>query len=209
MTGVQTCALPIWKNRKPHSAYWQQDVHYTIEASLNDSSDILQGQEEILYFNNSPFELTVLYFHLYNNAYTPDSYLTQLQSNQPQTLRFGKYRKKGLGTEVTSVSQLNQPLKTELDNTILKVYLKQPLKPGASVNLSLSFNTYFDREVVQNRMKMFQNGPNKHYDIVRWYPRLAVFDAQRLWNTDQHLNHEFYGDFGSFHIKLWLPNHFI
>ena len=198
-----------WKNRKPHSAYWQQDVHYTIEASLNDSSDILQGQEEILYFNNSPFELTVLYFHLYNKAYTPGSYLTQLQSNQSQTLRFGKYRKKGLGTEVTSVSQLNQPLKTELDNTILKVYLKQPLKPGASVNLSLSFNTYFDREVVQNRMKMFQNGPNKHYDIVHWYPRLAVFDAQRLWNTDQHLNHEFYGDFGSFHIKLWLPNHFI
>ena len=42
-----------WKNRKPFSDYWQQDVHYNITASLNDSTDIITGHEELSYFNNS------------------------------------------------------------------------------------------------------------------------------------------------------------
>ena len=28
-----------WKNRKPHAAYWQQDVHYTINAVINDEKN--------------------------------------------------------------------------------------------------------------------------------------------------------------------------
>ena len=43
-----------WKNRKPFTDYWQQDVHYNISAQLNDSSDIITGHEELIYFNNSP-----------------------------------------------------------------------------------------------------------------------------------------------------------
>ena len=49
--------LLYWKNRKPFTDYWQQDVHYNITASLNDSSDIITGHEELSYFNNSPKDL--------------------------------------------------------------------------------------------------------------------------------------------------------
>ena len=54
-----------WKNRKPFADYWQQDVHYTIKATLNDTTDIISGHEELTYWNNSPKELYVVYFHLY------------------------------------------------------------------------------------------------------------------------------------------------
>ena len=35
-----------WKNRKPFADYWQQDVHYKIKATLNDTTDIISGSME-------------------------------------------------------------------------------------------------------------------------------------------------------------------
>ena len=70
-----------WKNRKPFADYWQQDVHYNINAQLNDSSDIITGHEELTYWNNSPKDLYAVYFHLYNNAQCKDSYLADLYKN--------------------------------------------------------------------------------------------------------------------------------
>src|SRR6187397_2525878 len=70
-----------WKNRKPFEGYWQQDVHYKIKAALNDSSQIISGEEQLTYWNNSPDTLYFVYFHLYQNAFQPGSYLDNLQEN--------------------------------------------------------------------------------------------------------------------------------
>ena len=198
-----------WKNRKPYEGYWQQDVHYNLEAELNDSADVLAGTEELIYWNNSPFELPFVYFHLYNNAQNKDSYAADLYRNNNYRLRFGKYRSKDLGTTVEEIKANGLLLKTELDNTILKVWLPKTLKPGESITFNLVFKTYFDKEVIRNRMKMFNSFGKKHYDIVHWYPRIAVLDSKFTWNTDQHMDHEFYGDFGSYHVELTLPAHYV
>lgn len=198
-----------WKNRMPYEGYWQQDVHYNIKAELNDSSDIITGSEELTYWNNSPYTLSFVYFHLYNNAQTKDSYLADLYKNNNYNLKFGKYRSKDLGTQVEMISSNGQQLKTELDNTILKVYLAKPLPPGESATLNIDFKTYFDKEAIRNRMKMFNSYGKKHYDIVHWYPRIAVIDRKFVWTTDQHMDHEFYGDFGSFNVEMTLPNDYI
>ena len=34
-----------WKNKKPYEGYWQQDVHYTINAILNEEDELINGQE--------------------------------------------------------------------------------------------------------------------------------------------------------------------
>src|SRR5437764_1484304 len=81
-----------WKNRKPHAAYWQQDVHYNIKAQLNDPKNTIEGDEELTYFNNSPDDLTFVYFHLYNNANTKNSYLADQYRNSNIPLHFGPYR---------------------------------------------------------------------------------------------------------------------
>lgn len=198
-----------WKNRKPVEGYWQQDVHYSIKAELNDSSDIVSGNEELTYWNNSPYEISYVYFHLYSNAQTKDSYLADLYRNNNYNLKFGKYRKQNLGTTVETISANGQELKTELDNTILKVFLLKPIKPGESTTFNLNFKTYFDREAIRNRMKEFNSFGKKHYDIVHWYPRIAVIDQKFAWVTDQHMDHEFYGDFGSFYVEMTLPNNYV
>ncbi len=198
-----------WKNRKPFEGYWQQDVHYTIKAEVNDSSDILTGNEELTYWNNSPYDISFVYFHLYSNAQTKNSYCANLYKNNDYNLKFGKYREQGLGTQVEKITVNGQDLKTELDNTILKVYFAKPLKSGESLTMVIDFKTYFDKEAIRNRMKLFNAFGNKHYDIVHWYPRVTVIDSKFGWNTDQHMDHEFYGDFGSFNVEMTMPNNYI
>ena len=65
-----------WKNKMPHAAYWQQDVHYRIKADIDETTDIISGDETLIYWNNSPNNLDFVYFHLYQNAFQPDSYFS-------------------------------------------------------------------------------------------------------------------------------------
>lgn len=198
-----------WKNRKPYEGYWQQDVHYNIKAFVDDSTDIVSGSEELTYWNNSPNDLTIVYFHLYNNAQCKGSYLADLYKNNGYKMKFGKYRSQGLGTSVEKIMVNGKELKTELDNTVLKVWLPKPLLSGESITFNINFKTYFDKEAIRNRMKSFNSFGNKHYDLVHWYPRIAVFDRRKGWDTDQHMDHEFYGDFGSYYVEVTFPNHYV
>ncbi|HSH66185.1 MAG TPA: M1 family metallopeptidase, partial [Bacteroidia bacterium] len=157
----------------------------------------------------SPDELNVVYFHLYSNAQTKGSYLEDLYKNNNIKVKFGKYGAQGLGIVVTSITSEGNELKTELDNTILQVTLPAPLKTGESITFKIMFKTYFDNGTIRNRMKLFNSWGYKHYDVVHWYPRISVYDRKLGWDTDQHMDHEFYGDFGTFDVSFTLPNHYI
>ncbi|MGL4598093.1 MAG: M1 family metallopeptidase, partial [Bacteroidia bacterium] len=199
-----------WKNRMPHAAYWQQDVHYNLKASIDDKTDIITGSEELTYWNNSPDTLYFVFFHLYENAFQPESYTDDLHRNNNYAIKYGKYEAQKLGTTVADIAVEGQTAKTELDNTILKVWLPKPLLPNSSVKISMNFKTYFDNGgTIRRRMKMYQTFGFKHYDGVHWYPRLCVYDRKFGWETDQHLTREFYGDFGSYDVELTFPNNFI
>lgn len=198
-----------WKNRKPFEGYWQQDVHYKINASIDDKSDIIDGNIELVYTNNSPDNLPFVYFHLYSNAQAKGSYLEDLYKNNGYKIYHGKYQSQGLGTNVSKITLNGAELKTEQDNTILKVSLPKPIKPGESVTFKIDFKTYFDNGSIRNRMKLFNAWGYKHYDVVHWYPRISVYDRKFGWDTDQHMDHEFYGDFGTYDVAFTFPNNYI
>jgi hypothetical protein len=198
-----------WKNRKPFEGYWQQDVQYKITAAIDDKTDIIDGSEELTYWNNSPDALPFVYFHLYNNAQVKGSYLSDLYKNNGYKLKYGKYQQQGLGTAVSKIMLNGIELKTELDNTVLKVYLPTPLKSGESIVFKIDFKTYFDTGSIRNRMKLFNAWGFKHYDVVHWYPRISVYDRKLGWDTDQHMDHEFYGDFGTYDVAFTIPKQYI
>ena len=52
---------------------WQQHIDYKINASLDVQTNIVKGSENIVYTNNSPDTLRKVYFHLYWNAFQPNS----------------------------------------------------------------------------------------------------------------------------------------
>lgn len=198
-----------WKNKMPHAGYWQQDVYYNIKANINETLDIIEGEETLTYWNNSPNDLNFVYFHLYQNAFQPDSYLDNLQKENGQNPEYGVYEKSKLGTEIESILVNGQATETILDNTILKVFLPQPLKSQESITFNIKFSTYFDEGGVRRRMKTFDSFGQTHYDGVHWYPRISVYDAKFGWTTDQHLGKEFYGDFGCYDVELTFSSNYI
>ncbi|MDI6808024.1 MAG: M1 family peptidase, partial [Candidatus Eisenbacteria bacterium] len=52
---------------------WQQAVHYTIDATLNVGDGTILATESLSYTNNSPENLSEVFFHLYLNAVRPGS----------------------------------------------------------------------------------------------------------------------------------------
>ena len=198
-----------WKNKMPYAGYWQQDVNYLLKANIDERTNIIEGSEQLTYFNNSPDTLKFVYFHLYQNAFQPSSYLDNLQKQNNVKPRYGKYEAEKRGTEISKIQNNGNDLKTELDNTILKVYLPKPLPPSSSIDFTIDFKTYFDLGNTRRRMKLFNSFGSKHFDGVHWYPRICVYDAKFGWDTQQHLGKEFYGDFGVYDLELTFSSNFV
>ncbi len=199
-----------WKNKMPHPGYWQQDVYYKIKANIDENTDIISAEQELVYTNNSPDNLDVVYFHLYQNAFQPGSYYDDLQKNNGESPNYGKYESNKLGTIIDAISVDGIVVKTELDNTILKVYLPRTLKTNENISFNITFKTYFDDGGdVRRRMALFNSWGYKHYNGVHWYPRICVYDAKFGWTRDQHLGKEFYGDFGTFDVELTFASNFV
>jgi hypothetical protein len=200
-----------WKNKSPRADYWQQDVHYKIDAILDDSNDVLAGKVVLKYYNNSPDTLNEVFFHVNENAFTPGSYYHNLHLNNKSKPKFGKNAKNGLGTVVSNIKVNNNSVTPVLDNTVFKLKLPMALLPNDSTTIEMDFQTYFDIDAgMRRRMKIFKTQNNlKHFDAVHWYPQICVYDSKFGWTTDQHLDKEFYNNFGTFDVSLQLPQHYV
>ena len=198
-----------WKNRKPYGGYWQQDVHYTLTGDIDEKNDQITGHEKLVYTNNSPDVLKFVYFHLYQNAFQPDSYYDKLLNATDQPKEWGENESAKKGTTIENLTVNGETVKTELDNTVLKIWLPQPLPPGKSMTFEMDFKTWFDIANSDRRMKTFNSAGQRHYDGVHWYPRISVYDRKFGWTTDQHLSHEFYGDFGAFDVELTFASNYV
>ena len=198
-----------WNNKKPHSDYWQQDVYYKINANIDEQTDLIEGTEKLTYWNNSPDDLNVVYFHLYQNAFQPESHHAELNEQNNYKIKYGPYEADKKGTEVHKITSQGRKILLEQDNTILKVHLSKPIKSGESIDFDIEFTTYFGKGAMGRRMKKFNSNGKTHYDGVHWYPRISVYDAKFGWTTDQHLGKEFYGDFGAFDVELTFAANYI
>ncbi len=210
--------LPPTTYHLPPTTYWQQKVHYQIDASLDDSSEVITGKLRLTYTNNSPNTLNEAFFHLYQNSNQPGSLTDKLYELNKIKPTYGNYEKQGLGTQITWIqiegNKSTKPYKKvildpQIDYTIMKIDLPEPLQSGDSCVFEIWFKTYFDRGSIRRRMKVFDHHGVKHFNGVHWYPRICVYDRKFTWETSQHLEKEFYGDFGTFDVKLNLPEKYI
>lgn len=198
-----------WQNRKPDAAYWQQDVYYKIDARIDEEKHTISASEKLEYRNNSPDTLRYVYFHLWQNAFVKGSYLHELERANNIKPRLGDYEAKGLGCVVEEINVDGEKVKLELDNTILKVYLPEPLMPDSKITLDIQFTTYWDNGATRRRMKMYDAWGQMHYNGVQWFPKMCVYDRKFGWDTYQHLNKEFYADFGMYEVSLDFPSNYV
>ena len=187
--------------------YWQQEVHYKIDVSLNDLDHTLKADETIDYVNHSPDTLHFIWFHLWPNAYKDN---TTALSRQLTKLKDRSGKLKGI-EENGYIDSLHftvngQPaiVEAQTENIdIVKINLNVALLPGQHITIATPFfvkiPTYTSRSGYSDRMFM----------ITQWYPKPAVYD-RKGWHPFPYLDMgEFYSEFGSFTVNINVPSSYI
>jgi hypothetical protein len=55
------------------NGYWQQHVDYKMDVVMDVKNYQYKGKQQLVYTNNSPDTLRRVFYHLYNNAFQPNS----------------------------------------------------------------------------------------------------------------------------------------
>src|SRR5216110_2497256 len=197
----------------PGPRYWQQRADYTIRATLDTATHTIAGSETLRYANNSPDTLRYLWLELEQNIYKANSRGAALN---PTDVRFaGRGFEGGYTIEyVRAVRRLGQasgriPLATTDNGTMRRVDLDRPLAPGGRAELELGYR-FEVPEHGSDRMGREQFPGGWLYEVAQWYPRVAVYDDVRGWNTEQYLGQgEFYLEYGDIDFAITVPRGFI
>jgi peptidase M1-like protein len=200
----------------PGPGYWEQRVDYEIKASLDTAGKSVSGEERITYNNNSPDTLRYVWLQLDQNLFNDHSRGFFVFGQDP---RFGSH-----GAQVSvSLSKVAEPaarpakgkagrpatpLEYTVNGTMMRIDLAHPLPPKGKQVLELAWSFPFGPN--GNRMGMEEIDGSTVYEVAQWYPRLAVYDDVRGWNTEQYLGQgEFYLEYGSFDVSLTVPTDMI
>jgi hypothetical protein len=198
---------------------WQQRIDYKINALLDVATNILKGSEDIVYTNNSTDTLKKVYFHLYWNAFQPNSSMDirsrELGKNTMTsrrgdiikdwdarvTDRIQKLTPAEIGYQkVSQILIAGKAQKLIEHETILEVQLIHPILPKSSVKLSLVFEAQVPKQI---RRSGRDNAEGVRFSMSQWYPKMVEYDYQG-WNTNAYIAREFYGVWGNFDVSLQL-----
>lgn len=188
--------------------YFQQEVNYKINVTLNDKLHELNAFEAVEYINNSPDTLQYLYFHLWPNGYSNnktalagqlfDFYGKEKLFNDPElrgsidSLEF-----KVNGHQVQWNLLTGQP-------DICQIILNEPLLASDTINITTPFHVKIPKGVTS---RLGHIGDS--YQISQWYPKPAVYDRSG-WHQMPFLDQgEFYSEFGCFDVSITLPDNYI
>ncbi|MDT0497952.1 M1 family metallopeptidase [Algiphilus sp. W345] len=188
-------------NGAPGPDYWQNRVDYSIHADLDTESQQLGAREVIHYTNNSPDALASLWLQLDQNIYRKDARSIHA-SGWPRTKFTEGYRFAKVEVEVGGQ---RYPADYLIDDTRMQVRLRQPLPPGGA---DLKLHIDYDYDIPGDFGGRTAIGDSEHgpiYDIAQWYPRMAVYDDQRGWDTLPYLASEFYLEYGDFDYWITVP----
>ncbi len=178
--------------------YWQQRADYTIAAALDTALQQVSGSVTIRYTNNSPDSLRFVWLQLEQNLYRSGSKGSALF---PADSRWGVRGFQG-GFELAGVRVNGRAASVRVDDTMGRIDLDQPVAPsGGKITITA---TYSFRVPEHGSDRMGRDGTL--YEIAQWYPRMAVYDDIRGWNTDPYLGQgEFYLEYGDIDFSVTAP----
>ena len=203
--------------------YWQQAVDYKMDVHMNVKNYQYKGTQRLVYTNNSPDTLNVVFYHLYFNAFQPgsemDSHLQSLPDPDPRMAtnvgtkdkpqwvsRISQLKPNEVGyLKVLSLTQDGQSVSYEHASTILKVKLAKPILPkGQAV-----FEMTFEGQVPVMIRRAGRNSPDGvALSMAQWYPKMVAYDFKG-WHATEYLGREFYGVWGDFDVKITIDKNYI
>ncbi|HFX17811.1 MAG TPA: M1 family peptidase, partial [Flavobacteriales bacterium] len=201
----------IPKTEPEKRGYWQQYVHYTMDIDMNTQKHQYTGKQTLEYQNNSYDTLTKVYYHLYWNAFQPNSAMAwkarivpDPDRNMDKTLQALKPDEIGF-IKVNSLSQDEQAVPYKVVGTILEVNLNKPILPGEKTTFKMNYLAQVPKMI---RRAGRNNKEGIDYSMAQWYPKLCEYDY-RGWHTDPYLAREFYGVWGDFDVTIHIDKKYM
>lgn len=194
-------------NLAAQTPYFQQEVHYTIQATLNDRDHTLDGQVRMEYVNHSPDALPEIRMHLWANAYKNRQTAFCRQKLRDGSARFyfapeeqlGYFKNIDFAADGVKVNWHIDPKNPDI--AILQ--LAQPLAPGSKITIE----TPFFLKIPASFSRLGHVATS--YQMTQWYPKPAVYDHLG-WHDIPYLDvGEFYAEFGSFDVTITLPENYV
>lgn len=186
----------------PGPAFWQNRADYRITATLDPASRKLSGSEVISYTNHSPDALDVLWLQLDQNRYRRDARGAFTGDHFPTEFTDGYHIE---SVQVDDGSGTLHAATWVVSDTRMQVRLPTELKANdGQLRLHIRWSFTVPGEF-GGRMDVNPSKNGEIFEIAQWYPRMAVYDDLRGWDTAPYLNSEFYLEYGDFDYSITVP----
>jgi Peptidase family M1 domain len=191
----------------------QRVAAYWIDASVNTDAKSLDATEIVEYRNPSSQPVSTVPFHLYLNAFRPQSTFSREAHQQGMYVPLSKGEQGSIDIKTVSAEGYGDLSKSmrfiapddgnQDDHTVMEITLPKPLGPGEAIRFSLAFHDKFPLSVARTGYKReFIMG-------AQWFPKVGVLWHDE-WNCHQyHADTEFFSDFGTYNVNLTLPQRYI
>lgn len=204
---------------------WQQRIKYNIDVKMDVLTDKFSGTEKIEYSNNSTDTLNKIFFHLYWNAFQPNSSMDVRSRELGKTVlrqdrngnnvldwdgrvtnRISKLKENEIGYQRVKTVTINGKQQKLIEHeTILEVQLDKPLAAKSKLTMEVVFEAQVP---VQIRRSGRDNAEGVRYSMSQWYPKVVEYDYQG-WNANPYIAREFYGVWGDFDVKITIDKNYM
>ncbi len=209
--------------QNPNPGYWQQHADYSMDVKMDVKKFTYTGTQAVAYTNNSPDTLRKVFYHLYFNAFQPnsdmDALLMSIPDPDPRMVdtkeirgrkiyesRINKLKENEIGfVKVKKLAQDGAPIESTVVGTVLEVTLRTPLAPKQTTVLDMTF----EGQVPQMIRRAGRNSKEGvALSMAQWFPKLAEYDFEG-WHTEQYLGREFHSVWSNYDVKITLDKDYI
>lgn len=189
---------------------WQQRAQYIMDIDVDAAQHQYRGTQKLVYSNNSPEALDRVFYHLFFNAFQPNSAMDiRSRTIEDPDSRVGD-RIFHLSPDeqgwikVTKLTMNGKPCTYQTVGTILEVELPTAIKSGGKA----TFEMEWDAQVpLQVRRSGWNNAEGIELSMTQWYPKMCEYDAEG-WHANPYIGREFYGIWGDFQVTIHIDERY-
>lgn len=198
---------------------WQQRVKYTMNIDMNVQTNQYTGTQKLEYWNNSPDTLKKVFYHLYWNAFQPNSMMDVRSRRQGSiVLRQGRngdditdwdprvedrilnLKEDETGYQkITALTMNGHAQKFIVHETILEVQLDKPILPRSKATFDMAWQAQVPLQIRRSGRDNPYTGVR--YTMTQWYPKMAEYDYEG-WHPTDYVAREFYGVWGDYDVTI-------
>ena len=190
---------------------WQQSIKYKMDIDMDVKKNQYKGKQYIQYVNNSPDTLDKVFYHMYFNAFQPNSMMDVRSRTIADPDRRVGSRIEGLTKDeigyikVKMLKHQGEEVEYEMVGTILEVTLNEPIEPRSSTLFEMDYEAQIPLQV---RRSGRDNAEGVKFSMAQWYPKMANYDYQG-WSANPYVGREFYGIWGDYNVTIHIDKKYV